>query len=190
MVEFEADDALATAATAFRDQEGVEQVVICSPDKDLAQTVSGKWVICWDRRRDTFLDEEGVIAKFGVRPVSMPDWLALVGDASDGYPGIPGWGVKSASAVLFRFEHLEAIPDDPGKLGLPTGRATKLIENLRIRRSDALLFRTLATVRRDVPLMESMADLEWKGARAELVDLCGELGDVNFPARIPRWSGT
>ncbi|HEY5112795.1 MAG TPA: 5'-3' exonuclease H3TH domain-containing protein, partial [Coriobacteriia bacterium] len=107
MVEFEADDALATAASRFKDQPGVEQVVICSPDKDLAQSVCGASVICWDRRRDIVLDEEGVIDKFGVRPHSIPDWLALVGDAADGFPGIPGWGAKSASAVLARFDHLE-----------------------------------------------------------------------------------
>ena len=114
MVEFEADDALATAASRFRDQPGVEQVVICSPDKDLAQAVSGARVVCWDRRRDSVLDEDGVVVKFGVRPHSIPDWLALVGDAADGYPGVPAWGAKSAAAVLSRFEHLEAIPEDPG----------------------------------------------------------------------------
>ena len=95
--------------------------MICSPDKDLAQVVSGTSVVCWDRRRDIVLDEDGVIAKFGVRPHSIPDWLALVGDAADGFPGIPAWGAKSAAAVLSRFDHLESIPEDPGRLGLPPG---------------------------------------------------------------------
>ncbi|MFI5369425.1 MAG: 5'-3' exonuclease H3TH domain-containing protein, partial [Spirochaetia bacterium] len=111
MVEFEADDALAAGASRFKSQPGVEQVVICSPDKDLAQLVSGDKVVCWDRRRDIVLDEQGVVDKFGVRPSSIPDYLALVGDSADGYPGIPLWGGKSASAVLSRFDHLESIPD-------------------------------------------------------------------------------
>jgi 5'-3' exonuclease len=115
MVEFEADDALASAALRFRSEPGVEQVVICSPDKDLAQLVSGKEVVCWDRRRDIVYDEAAVLAKFGVRPSSIPDWLALVGDSADGYPGLLGWGPKSASAVLSRYEHFESIPEDPGQ---------------------------------------------------------------------------
>src|SRR6266540_4941421 len=112
MVEFEADDALASAAIRFRSEPGVDQVVICSPDKDLAQLVSGNQVVCWDRRRDILYDEDAVLEKFGVRPASIPDWLALVGDAADGYPGIPGWGAKSAAAVLARYQHFEEIPDD------------------------------------------------------------------------------
>ena len=113
MVQFEADDALATGASRFKNQPGVEQVVVCSPDKDLAQSVSGVSVISWDRRRDIFLDEEGVIKKFGIRPHSIPDWLALVGDTADGYPGIPTWGAKSASAVLSRFDHLSRSRKTP-----------------------------------------------------------------------------
>jgi 5'-3' exonuclease len=184
MVELEADDALATGASRFKDQPGVEQVVICSPDKDLAQSVSGESVITWDRRRNTFLDEEGVIDKFGVRPHSIPDWLALVGDAADGYPGIPAWGAKSASAVLSRFDHLESIPEDPSQLGLPLGRATRLVESLGAHRQEALLYRRLATLRDDVPLEEGVADLEWRGARAELKELCRELGDEGLAKRF------
>jgi len=189
MVEFEADDALATAASRFKDQPGVEQVVICSPDKDLAQAVSGVSVVCWDRRRDIFLDDEGVLKKFGVRPHSIPDWLALVGDAADGFPGIPAWGAKSASAVLSRFDHLESIPEDPRELGLPVGRASRLVESLAAHRKEAFLYRRLATLRDDVPLEEGLADLEWRGARAELEEVCQELGDEELLKRITERRG-
>ena len=184
MVEFEADDALVTAASRFKDQPGVEQVVICSPDKDLAQAVSGAKVVCWDRRRDIFLDDEGVMKKFGVRPHSIPDWLALVGDAADGFPGIPGWGAKSASAVLSRYDHLESIPEDPGRLRLPLGRATRLVDSLAAHREKAFLYRRLATLRDDVPLEEELADLEWRGAKAELEEVCRELGDEELLKRV------
>lgn len=189
MVEFEADDALASAAARFKDELAIEQVVICSPDKDLAQSVSGVRVVCWDRRRNTFLDEEGVIEKFGVPPHSVPDWLALVGDAADGYPGILGWGAKSASAVLSRFAHLESIPEDPRQLGLPLARASRLVESLRANRQDAFLYRRLAALREDVPLRETLPDLEWRGARTQLRALCHDLGDEEFPKRITRWIG-
>src|SRR5512138_298102 len=132
MVEFEADDALATAARHFKKSKSVEQILVCSPDKDLAQLVSGTKIVCWDRRRDIIIDEAGVVEKFGVSPQSMPDWLALVGDSADGYPGIPGWGAKSASSVLARFEHMEAIPKDPAKWKLSSvspGRAASLVES-------------------------------------------------------------
>ena len=150
MVELEADDALATAAARFRDLPEVEQVVLCSPDKDLAQAVVGDRVVAWDRRRDVVLDEAGVTAKFGVPPASIADWLALVGDSADGFPGLPGWGAKSAAAVLARFGHLEAIPDDPAEFGLPAARAARLAESLRAGRDDALLYLRLATLRLDV----------------------------------------
>jgi 5'-3' exonuclease len=184
MVEFEADDALATGATRFRDQSGVEQVVICSPDKDLAQAVSGASVVCWDRRRDIVLDEKGVITKFGVGPQSIPDWLALVGDAADGYPGIPGWGAKSASAVLARFDHLESIPQDPRLLGLPLGRATSLVKNLGAHREEVLLYRRLARLRDDVPLREEIEDLAWRGVRADFGEVCRGLGDEELSKRV------
>jgi len=190
MVEFEADDALATAAKRFQMYEQVKQIVICSPDKDLAQLVSGRRIVCWDRRREIVLDEKGVVEKFGVRPESIPDWLALVGDSADGYPGIPGWGAKSASTVLERYKHLETIPDEPGKWrtkSISPGRAARLAENLSQRREEARLYRSLATLRDDVPLKEKLADLEWLGARERLKSLCHELGDDKIPERVPRW---
>jgi 5'-3' exonuclease len=161
--------------------------VIYSPDKDLAQLVSGTRVVCWDRRRDIVMDEEGVIKKFGVRPHSIPDWLALVGDAADGYPGIPLWGGKSASAVLSRYDHLESIPEDPARLGVPLARAGKLVESLYARREEALLYRLLATLRFDVPIKQELGDLEWRGATADLRDVCLESGDESFLKRISRW---
>lgn len=187
VVEFEADDALATGTARFKDQPGVEQVVICSPDKDLSQLVSGTKVVVWDRRRDVVLDEDGVIGKFGVRPQSIPDWLALVGDAADGYPGIPGWGAKSASAVLAKFEHLESIPEDPALFGLPAGRASGLAASLVARGDEAFHYRLLARLRDDVPLEEELADLEWRGAGPELPEVCRELGDEGLARRlVPR----
>jgi len=190
MVEFEADDALATAAARFKKNKTVEQIVICSPDKDLAQLVSGSRIVCWDRRRDIIIDEEGVVEKFGVRPQSIPDWLALVGDSADGYPGIPGWGAKSASVVLSHYEHMESIPDDPGKWKLSSvspGRAASLAESLAQRREEALLYKELATVREDVPLKEKLSDLEWQGAWERLKKVCQKLGDERIPERISRW---
>jgi 5'-3' exonuclease len=188
MVEFEADDAIASAAHRFREDPRVEQIVICSPDKDLAQLVSGRKVICWDRRRDIEYDESLVIEKYGVPPASIPDWLALVGDSADGFPGIPSWGAKSASAVLSKFRNLESIPEDTLQWGLPTGRALRLLENLRANQEDAFLFRRLATLRIDVPLEQSVDDLEWRGAHGRLRQLCMELGDDNLPDRIPAWA--
>ena len=187
MIEFEADDALASAAARFKDAPGVEQVVICSPDKDLMQCVTTAQVVCWDRRRDIVYDEEGVLKKFGVRPHSIPDWLALVGDSADGYPGIPGWGAKSASAVLFRYEHLESIPQDHREWGLAPARASRLAESLRTHQQEVLLFRRLATLRDDVPLREELNDLEWRGARGRLKELCREWGEDELPKRNHRW---
>src|SRR5215207_2613851 len=187
MVEFEADDALASAARRFRSEPGVDQVVICSPDKDLAQLVSGNHVVCWDRRRDIMYDEAAVLAKYGVQPASIPDWLALVGDSADGYPGLSGWGPKSASTVLSRYEHLESIPEDSSQWGLGSARALRLAESLRAHQEDVLLYRRLATLRQDVPLQERIADLEWRGAHDRLKQLCGELGDTKLPERVPRW---
>lgn len=190
MVEFEADDALGTAAIRFRKSKSVEQVIICSPDKDLAQLVSGDQIVCWDRRRDIVINEAGVLEKFGVLPQSIPDWLAVVGDSADGYPGIPGWGAKSASAVLSRYEHLESIPKDAGKWDLKTvssGRAVSLSQNLLQHWEDALLYRQLATIRRDVPLEEKLGDLKWQGAYGRLKDICHTLGDERIPERVPRW---
>ncbi len=183
MVEFEADDALASATARFKNEAGVDQIVICSPDKDLAQLVSGSRIVGWDRRRNLFIDEAGVVEKFGVRPPSIPDWLALVGDAADGFPGIAGWGEKSAAAVLTKYEHLEAIPADPHTWGLSASRAVRLAESLVQHRAEALLYRQLATLREDVPLQETLADLEWQGADVRLYEVCHRLGDDKFPGR-------
>ena len=188
MVEFETDDALATAAFRWRDEPGVEQVVICSPDKDLSQCVVGSRVICRDRLRRTDRDEAGVVAKFGVPPASMPDWLALVGDAADGIPGIPGWGEKSAGAVLARYGRLEAIPDDPGTWDVAVRGRDRLAGSLRERREEAALYRRLATLRTDVPLAEGLGDLEWRGARrGELEALCREIGAEGLVDRVSAW---
>ena len=187
MVEFEADDALASATARFKHEAEVEQIVLCSPDKDLAQLVSGSRIVGWDRRRNTLIDEAGVVEKFGVRPPSIPDWLGLVGDAADGLPGIPGWGEKSAATVLAHYEHLEAIPADPHTWGLSASRAVRLAESLAQHRAEALLFRRLATLREDVPLQETLADLQWQGADAQLQEVCHRLGDDKFPGRVPKW---
>jgi len=187
MVEFEADDALASAVARYQNEPALEQIVICSPDKDLAQLVSGARIVCWDRRRGIVIDEEGVVAKYGVRPASIPDWLALVGDSADGFPGVPGWGEKSAAAVLVRYGHLEDIPDDPQTWGLPAARAARLAESLAQHKADALLFRRLATLREDVPLQESLDDLAWQGARPRLREICRSLGDEKFPERVMQW---
>ncbi len=193
MVKFEADDALASAVKRYQDSKLVSQIVLCSVDKDLAQLVDGDRVVCWDRRREIVLNEGGVVEKFGVRPQSIPDWLALVGDSADGYPGIPGWGAKSAALVLSRFKHLEAIPDDAGKWRITSvspGRGARLAESLSQRRDEAALYKELATLRQDVPLKEKLPDLEWRGARPGLKDLCRRLGDERIPTRVPQWRGS
>lgn len=187
MVEFEADDAIATAAARFQSQRGVKQVIICSPDKDLAQLVSKNKVVCWDRRREIIYDEAAVREKFGVRPASIPDWLALVGDAADGYPGIPGWGPKSATTVLARYRHLESIPSDYRRWGLGEARALRLAESLKAHQAESLLYRRLATLRRDVPLRETAQDLKWRGAQDQLKPLGRALGVHQLLERIPRW---
>jgi len=187
MTKFEADDAIATAVNNFKKSKSVEQVVICSVDKDLTQMVDGDRVICWDRRREITLDEKGVIEKFGVSPESIPDYLALVGDAADGFPGIKGWGAKSTAAVLAKFKHIESIPKDPEKLPLSLGRATTLLNNLQYNYEDALLFKELSTLRVDVPLKEKLSDLKWQGAYPRLKKLCKELGDERIPERVTKW---
>jgi 5'-3' exonuclease len=190
MVTFEADDAIGAAATRFKEREEVEQIVIASPDKDLAQMVSGEHIVCWDRRRKILIDEAGVIEKYGVSPGSIPDWLAVVGDSADGFPGIPGWGAKSASAVLAQYKKLDSIPRDPTQWQVKTitpGRAASLVSSLSANWEDALLFRRLATIRTDVPLEEGLEDLEWQGARQELTEFCQRLGDERISTRITRW---
>ena len=187
MVKFEADDALATATSKFKNNKSVEQILICSPDKDLAQLVEGKRIVCWDRRREIIIDEKGVVEKFGVKPESIPDYLALVGDSADGYPGIQGWGAKSTSTVLAKFKHIELIHKDPKKLPLGLGRATTLVENLQQNYKDALLFRELSTLREDVPLKETLKDLEWRGAYPRLKKLCQELREERIAERVMKW---
>ena len=187
MVEFEADDALATAAERFG--ASFEQVVICTPDKDLAQCVDGARVVQRDRRRAITYDEDGVRAKYGVPPPTIPDWLALVGDAADGYPGLPGWGAKSSAAVLARWKHLDAIPAKPVDWEVPVRGADRLAATLQERRQEALLFRRLATLRRDVPLPQSAEDLRWPGVRREpWTALCDELGFERIRDRPHRWT--
>jgi 5'-3' exonuclease len=163
MVEFEADDALAAASAIAAEDAAVDRVIICTPDKDLAQSVRGTRVVQMIRRTRMIRDEDGVVAKFGVRPASIPDFLALVGDASDGYPGLPGWGVKSAAAVLSRFGHLEAIPRDAAEWHVNASNAGSLARTLNEQREHAFLFRDLATLRTDIPLFASVDELRWMG---------------------------
>ena len=167
MVEFEADDALAAAAAAAALDERVERVIICTPDKDLAQCVRGTRVVQMNRRTRAIRDEAGVVAQFGVPPESIPDFLALVGDAADGFPGLPGWGVKSAAAVLARFGHLESIPADWNTWHVDVVSAGSLAGTLARERDHAYLFRTLATLRTDIPVFNSVDDLQWKGPVTE-----------------------
>jgi 5'-3' exonuclease len=163
MIEFEADDALAAAATAAARDPRVDRIVICTPDKDLAQCVRGTRIVQMDRRRRTIRDEAGIVAKFGVSPASIPDYLALVGDAADGYPGLPGWGARSAAAVLSRFGHLESIPRDWREWkGVNAARPGALAYMLEHERERAFLFRDLATLRCDIELFDSVEDLRWQ----------------------------
>jgi 5'-3' exonuclease len=185
MVEFEADDALATAALRFADEAAVERVVIASPDKDLTQCTVHPKVITWDRIRDTTLDARGVEEKFGVRPSSIPDYLALVGDPQDGIPGVPRWGKKAASSVLARYLHLESIPKDAESWDVAVRGKPALGEQLFADFDSVLLYRTLATLRRDVPLPESLDALRYHGAsRAAVSELGEELDDPELEQRV------
>lgn len=175
MVEFEADDALAAAAHAASTDSRVERVIICTPDKDLAQCVKGTRVVQLDRRKNITRDESGVVAKFGVGPASIPDYLALVGDSADGFPGLPGWGAKSAAAVLAKFNHLESIPADWREWGVNVASPKALSSVLVANREQALLFRVLATLRTDVPVFDSVDQLEWKGPTADFAPLAARL---------------
>ena len=185
MIEFEADDAIATASHRFADHPEVTRVVIASPDKDLTQCVLDGKVVCWDRLRNNWLDAAGVVAKFGVSAESIPDYLALVGDTADGIPGVPRWGAKSAGAVLAEYVHLENIPSNVSEWRIKVRGAQALSQNLEAMREQSLLYRRLATLRRDVPLLESLDDLCWRGApEAELAALCEELGEPNVVERL------
>ncbi len=171
MVEHEADDALASAAAAAERDPRVDRVVICTPDKDLAQSVRGTRVVQLNRRTRVILDEAGVIAKFGVPPQSIPDYLALVGDAADGYPGLQGWGAKSSAAVLARFGHIESIPGDWRTWNVNAASPAALAQTLERDRDRALLFRDLATLRTNVPVFENVDDLRWSGPTPEFAPL-------------------
>lgn len=163
MVELEADDALASAAAVLADDPAFEQIVILTPDKDLGQCVVGRRVVQFDRRKGAIVDEDGVVAKFGVLPSSIPDYLALVGDSADGFPGLPGWGAKSAAAVLWRYGRLEDIPDSVGKWDVTVRGGAKLASTLAAAREAAALFKVLATLRIDRSLLASPEDLRWVG---------------------------
>lgn len=186
MEEYEADDALATAAHRFADQ--VEQVVIMSPDKDMAQCIRDRHVVAFDRRKREFVDAEGVVAKFGVAPESIPDYLGLVGDSSDGFPGVPGWGAKSASLVLSRYGHIEDIPLEADLWDVDVRGAQRLVTALRSHMADALLFRFLAVLRHDVPLTETLGDLEWQGVpRERWESFCDRYGFGGLRSRPSRY---
>jgi 5'-3' exonuclease len=175
MVEYEADDALASAAVKASRDDRVSRVFICTPDKDLSQCVVGSRVVQLDRRRDIVRDEAGVVAKFGVTPPSIPDYLAVVGDSADGFPGVPGWGAKAAAAVLSRYRHLEKIPKDWRKWDPSISRARALSEALFKSWSDALLFCDLATLRLEVPVFRSVEDLRWEGPRPHFARLTDQM---------------
>lgn len=172
MNELEADDALASAAAICARDPRVEQVLICTPDKDLSQSVVGRHVVQFDRRRREMRDEKGVIERFGVPPSSIPDYLALIGDSADGFPGLSGWGPKSAAVVLARFEHIENIPTHNRDWNLPVRGAGRLAKTLADGRERALLFRDLATLRDDAPLLTDVDELEWPGPTEGFADLC------------------
>ncbi len=180
MLEFEADDALATAALRFAADPLVERVFICSPDKDLMQCVRGERIVCWDRMRDKVSAEPQVIEKFGVSPASIPDFLALVGDSADGIPGIPRWGKKAAATLLAEYAHLEAIPPLARDWRVKPRGAEALAQELQARFDEALLYRKLATLRADVPLPETLSDLQYRGPdRGALRAVCEELADFS-----------
>lgn len=195
MVEFEADDAIAAAAVRFAQDPTVERILVCTPDKDMAQLVVGERIVLWDRRRGIVYDEAGVHEKWGVAPPSIPDWLAVVGDSSDGYPGIPGWGAKGAASVLARYGHLEAVPPRASAWEVPGvggGRGMTLAASLRDHWDEALLYRDLARLRTEadgVPIRQHQADdLRWDGTPRETWEaFCDEWGLDRLRRRPHRW---
>ena len=184
MVYYEADDALASAAAKAAKDDRVKQVLICTPDKDLSQCVVGTRVVQLDRRRDILRDEAGVVAKFGVKPQSIPDYLAVVGDSADGFPGLPGWGAKAAALTLSQYPHLEGIPKDWREWHPSIRKARLLSESLFNAWNDALLFRTLATLRLDVPVFDTVEDLRWKGPRPNFEERCQRMKSPGLLARV------
>jgi 5'-3' exonuclease len=186
MVEFEADDAIATAAARWSGCDAVDQIILCSPDKDLAQCVRGTKVVMFSRMTNRTLDESQVIEKWGVPPASIPDYLALVGDSADGYPGIPRWGAKSAAQILATYGTIEAIPRDETTWRVPIRGSKQLAENLRQMSNQAALYKVLATLRSDVPLPQTLNDLRWRGApRKLLTAFCEQLGEKEVLERVP-----
>jgi 5'-3' exonuclease len=186
MVEFEADDALAAGAAAASQDERVDRVIICTPDKDLAQCVRGSRIVQLNRRTRVTLDEAGVVQKFGISPASIPDYLALVGDAADGYPGLKGWGAKSSAAVLAKFVHLESIPPDCREWHVNAANASALAATLCRERDRALLFRTLATLRTDIALFDDVDQLRWNGPAPGFAELGARLDAAVTEGRRPR----
>jgi 5'-3' exonuclease len=184
MVYYEADDALASAAAKAAKDERVRQVLICTPDKDLSQCVVGTRVVQLDRRRDAVRDEAGVVAKFGVKPQSIPDYLALVGDSADGFPGLPGWGAKATALTLSQYPHLEGIPKDWRKWHPSIRKARLLSESLFGAWDDAQLFRTLATLRLDVPVFDALEDLRWRGPRPDFEQRCERMKAPGLRGRV------
>ncbi len=180
MVEFEADDALASAAVRAAEDPRVEQVFICTPDKDLAQCVRDRRIVQFDRRAGTIRDADGVRKRFAVDPASIPDYLGLVGDTADGFPGLPGWGAKSAGTVLGRYGCLEDIPNDAGAWDITVRGAERLARTLTEQRESAELFRTLATLRTDVPVFTSVSELEWAGPKPGFFDVCTQLNAPGY----------
>ena len=188
MVEFEADDAIASAVSRWCEAPEVNQIVICSPDKDLAQMVRGQRVVCLDRRKKVTLDEAGVLEKFGVSPKSIPDYLGLVGDSADGIPGIPRWGAKTAARLLSRYDHIEKIPDDPSQWEVELRGAAAIAASLAEHRKEALFYRELATLRVDVQLQETLDQLEWRGVRRNSFEaMCAELGIRGMSIQPQEW---
>jgi 5'-3' exonuclease len=183
MVRYEADDALASGAAKAARDERVAHVLICTPDRDLAQCVVGRRVVQFDRRRGILRDEEGVVAKWGVRPASIPDYLAVVGDSADGFPGLPGWGPKAAAVTFSRFPHLEDVPENWREWDPSIRGAQRLSSVLVERRTDALLYRTLATLQLDVPVFESVDDLLWKGPAPGFDTYCERIQSPGLYAR-------
>jgi 5'-3' exonuclease len=184
MVEFEADDALAAAAAQAAADPRVRRVIIATPDKDLGQCVVGDRIVQWDRRRDVVRDAAGIVAKSGVPPASIPDWLALVGDSADGFPGLPGFGAKTAAALLTRFRHLEFVPEDPSAWGEGIRAAHKLAARLRETAELAYLFRKLATLVTDIDLGTTVDDLAWTGPRADFPRICAAYGASDLVDRV------
>lgn len=188
MVYFEADDALASAAGKASKDSTVNQVLICTPDKDLSQCVVGTRVVQLDRRRDILRDEAGVLAKFGVKPESIPDYLAVVGDSADGYPGLAGWGAKAAALTLSQYPHLEEIPRDCRAWHPSIRKARTLSKSLFSQWDDAILFRILATLRLDVPVFDTVADLSWNGPRSTFAEYCQRLNSPDLFRRASKAS--